>query len=143
MISMVEKNLRRFQNLSSIIRRTRFEVIANFCFTCHNFICEFDNYTIILQGQLREKSGEPIELKFSLHCADPTSERWCELVLVQPIRQHDFDFKLMLSLGFTVILVGSRRRKFSRRKQSLDHSLSVNLKLNLAISFFPFGQIMS
>ena len=28
------------------------------------------------QGQLREKNGEVIELKFPLHCADPTTERW-------------------------------------------------------------------
>ncbi|XP_021957927.1 tyrosine-protein phosphatase corkscrew isoform X2 [Folsomia candida] len=28
------------------------------------------------QGQLREKNGEPIELKFPLYCADPTTERW-------------------------------------------------------------------
>ncbi|XP_042242953.1 tyrosine-protein phosphatase non-receptor type 11-like isoform X2 [Homarus americanus] len=28
------------------------------------------------QGQLREKNGEVIELKFPLNCADPTTERW-------------------------------------------------------------------
>ncbi|KAB7496168.1 Tyrosine-protein phosphatase non-receptor type 11 [Armadillidium nasatum] len=28
------------------------------------------------QGQLREKSGEVIELKYPLNCADPTTERW-------------------------------------------------------------------
>jgi len=28
------------------------------------------------QGQLREKNGEVIELKYPLHCADPTTERW-------------------------------------------------------------------
>lgn len=27
-------------------------------------------------GQLREKNGEAIELKFPVHCADPTTERW-------------------------------------------------------------------
>ena len=27
------------------------------------------------QGQLREKSGEIIELKFPLNCGDPTTER--------------------------------------------------------------------
>ena len=27
-------------------------------------------------GQLREKSGEVIELKYPLNCADPTTERW-------------------------------------------------------------------
>ena len=26
-------------------------------------------------GNLREKNGEPIELKFPVHCADPTTER--------------------------------------------------------------------
>jgi len=26
-------------------------------------------------GQLREKNGEAIELKFPVHCADPTTER--------------------------------------------------------------------
>jgi len=31
---------------------------------------------LIIQGQLREKNGEPIELKFPLYCADPTTERW-------------------------------------------------------------------
>jgi hypothetical protein len=29
-----------------------------------------------LQGQLREKNGDVIELKFPLNCADPTSERY-------------------------------------------------------------------
>lgn len=29
-----------------------------------------------MKGQLREKSGEPIELKYPLYCADPTNERW-------------------------------------------------------------------
>lgn len=28
------------------------------------------------QGQLREKNGEVIELKYPLNCADPTTERW-------------------------------------------------------------------
>lgn len=28
------------------------------------------------QGQLRERNGEVIELKYPLHCADPTTERW-------------------------------------------------------------------
>ncbi|KAK7081799.1 protein tyrosine phosphatase, non-receptor type 11, partial [Halocaridina rubra] len=28
------------------------------------------------QGQLREKNGEIIELKYPLNCADPTTERW-------------------------------------------------------------------
>jgi len=28
------------------------------------------------QGQLREKNGEVIELRYPLHCADPTTERW-------------------------------------------------------------------
>ena len=27
-------------------------------------------------GQLREKNGEAIELKYPLNCADPTTERW-------------------------------------------------------------------
>jgi len=27
-------------------------------------------------GQLREKNGEIIELKFPLNCADPTTERY-------------------------------------------------------------------
>ena len=28
------------------------------------------------KGQLREKSGEEIQLIFPLNCADPTTERW-------------------------------------------------------------------
>ncbi|CAG7834295.1 unnamed protein product [Allacma fusca] len=39
-------------------------------------LSELIQYYTENQGQLREKSGEPIELKFPLYCADPTNERW-------------------------------------------------------------------
>ncbi|OQV14787.1 Tyrosine-protein phosphatase non-receptor type 11 [Hypsibius exemplaris] len=39
-------------------------------------LAELVQYYMENQGQLREKNGEAIELKFPLTCADPTPERW-------------------------------------------------------------------
>ncbi|XP_068202225.1 tyrosine-protein phosphatase non-receptor type 11-like isoform X2 [Palaemon carinicauda] len=39
-------------------------------------LAELVQYYMENQGQLREKNGEIIELKFPLNCADPTTERW-------------------------------------------------------------------
>lgn len=39
-------------------------------------LAELVQYYMENQGQLREKNGEVIELKFPLNCADPTTERW-------------------------------------------------------------------
>lgn len=36
-------------------------------------------------GQLREKNGEAIELKFPVHCADPTTERWLQFSFLESI----------------------------------------------------------
>lgn len=38
-------------------------------------LSELVQYYMEKQGQLREKNGEVIELKFPLNCADPTTER--------------------------------------------------------------------
>uniref|UniRef100_A0A3P9DKE3 SH2 domain-containing protein n=1 Tax=Maylandia zebra TaxID=106582 RepID=A0A3P9DKE3_9CICH len=41
-------------------------------------------------GQLKEKNGDVIELKYPLNCADPTSERWFHghLFLVRESQSH-------------------------------------------------------
>ncbi|XP_076047900.1 tyrosine-protein phosphatase non-receptor type 11-like isoform X2 [Oratosquilla oratoria] len=39
-------------------------------------LAELVQYYMENQGQLKEKNGEIIELKFPLNCADPTTERW-------------------------------------------------------------------
>ncbi|CAM1308650.1 PTPN11 (predicted) [Pycnogonum litorale] len=39
-------------------------------------LAELVQYYMENQGQLREKNGEIIELRYPLHCADPTTERW-------------------------------------------------------------------
>uniref|UniRef100_T1J4B3 Tyrosine-protein phosphatase non-receptor type n=1 Tax=Strigamia maritima TaxID=126957 RepID=T1J4B3_STRMM len=39
-------------------------------------LSELVQYYMENQGQLREKNGEVIELKYPLNCADPTTERW-------------------------------------------------------------------
>ncbi|GAB6023095.1 protein tyrosine phosphatase, non-receptor type 11 [Chamberlinius hualienensis] len=39
-------------------------------------LAELIQYYMESQGQLREKNGEIIELKYPFNCADPTSERW-------------------------------------------------------------------
>lgn len=39
-------------------------------------LSELVQYYVDKQGQLREKNGEIIELKYPLNCADPTTERW-------------------------------------------------------------------
>ncbi len=39
-------------------------------------LAELVQYYTENQGQLREKSGEVIELKYPLNSADPTTERW-------------------------------------------------------------------
>lgn len=39
-------------------------------------LSELVQYYTEKQGQLREKNGEIIELKFPLNCADPTTERY-------------------------------------------------------------------
>lgn len=39
-------------------------------------LSELVQYYMENQGQLRERNGEVIELKYPLHCADPTTERW-------------------------------------------------------------------
>lgn len=39
-------------------------------------LSELVQYYMENQGQLREKNGEIIELKYPLNCADPTTERW-------------------------------------------------------------------
>lgn len=39
-------------------------------------LSELVQYYMGNQGQLREKNGDIIELKFPLNCADPTTERW-------------------------------------------------------------------
>ncbi|XP_071517596.1 tyrosine-protein phosphatase non-receptor type 11-like isoform X8 [Panulirus ornatus] len=39
-------------------------------------LAELVQYYMENQGQLREKNGEVIELKYPLNCADPTTERW-------------------------------------------------------------------
>lgn len=39
-------------------------------------LSELVQYYIENQGQLREKNGDVIELKYPLNCADPTTERW-------------------------------------------------------------------
>lgn len=38
-------------------------------------LAELVQYYMENQGQLREKNGEIIELKYPLNCADPTTER--------------------------------------------------------------------
>lgn len=39
-------------------------------------LSELVQYYMENQGQLKERNGEVIELKFPLNCADPTTERW-------------------------------------------------------------------
>ncbi|KAK7868473.1 hypothetical protein R5R35_011217 [Gryllus longicercus] len=39
-------------------------------------LSELVQFYMETQGQLREKNGEVIELRFPLNCADPTTERW-------------------------------------------------------------------
>ncbi|KAF2360952.1 PTP type protein phosphatase [Trinorchestia longiramus] len=39
-------------------------------------LAELVQYYMENQGQLKEKNGHVIELKFPLNCADPTTERW-------------------------------------------------------------------
>ncbi|CAG9856107.1 unnamed protein product [Phyllotreta striolata] len=39
-------------------------------------LSELVQYYMEKQGQLKEKNGEIIELKYPLNCADPTTERW-------------------------------------------------------------------
>ncbi|XP_013778053.1 tyrosine-protein phosphatase non-receptor type 11-like isoform X2 [Limulus polyphemus] len=39
-------------------------------------LAELVQYYMENQGQLREKSGEVIELRYPLNCADPTTDRW-------------------------------------------------------------------
>ncbi|KAG1683060.1 Tyrosine-protein phosphatase non-receptor type 11 [Nymphon striatum] len=39
-------------------------------------LAELVQYYMENQGQLREKNGEIIELRYPLNCADPTTERW-------------------------------------------------------------------
>ena len=39
-------------------------------------LSELVQYYMENGGQLREKNGEAIELKYPLNCADPTTERW-------------------------------------------------------------------
>lgn len=39
-------------------------------------LSELVQYYMEKQGQLREKNGEIIELKYPLNCADPTTERY-------------------------------------------------------------------
>ncbi|XP_071451601.1 tyrosine-protein phosphatase non-receptor type 11-like isoform X3 [Hetaerina americana] len=39
-------------------------------------LSELVQYYMENQGQLREKNGEVIELRYPLNCADPTTERW-------------------------------------------------------------------
>jgi len=38
-------------------------------------LSELVQYYMESPGQLRERNGEAIELKFPVHCADPTTER--------------------------------------------------------------------
>jgi tyrosine-protein phosphatase non-receptor type 11 len=42
-------------------------------------LSELVQYYMENQGQLREKNGEIIELKYPLSCADPTTERYVEI----------------------------------------------------------------
>lgn len=39
-------------------------------------LSELVQYYMENPGQLREKNGEAIELKYPVHCADPTTERF-------------------------------------------------------------------
>ena len=39
-------------------------------------------------GQLRERNGEVIPLKFPLNCADPTTERWFHGHLSGPVAEQ-------------------------------------------------------
>uniref|UniRef100_A0A8C5L5T5 Tyrosine-protein phosphatase non-receptor type n=1 Tax=Jaculus jaculus TaxID=51337 RepID=A0A8C5L5T5_JACJA len=39
-------------------------------------LAELVQYYVEHQGQLKEKNGDVIELRYPLNCADPTSERW-------------------------------------------------------------------
>lgn len=39
-------------------------------------LAELVQYYMEHHGQLKEKNGDVIELKYPLNCADPTSERW-------------------------------------------------------------------
>ena len=45
-------------------------------------LAELVQYYMEHHGQLKEKNGDVIELKYPLNCADPTSERWVGMVCV-------------------------------------------------------------
>lgn len=45
-------------------------------------LAELVQYYMEHHGQLKEKNGDVIELKYPLNCADPTSERWEYFVLI-------------------------------------------------------------
>ena len=51
-------------------------------------LAELVQYYMEHHGQLKEKNGDVIELKYPLNCADPTSERWA-LPLDRPLTTVD------------------------------------------------------
>lgn len=56
-------------------------------------LAELVQYYMEHHGQLKEKNGDVIELKYPLNCADPTSERWVitlDVIIVLCFNFHIF-----------------------------------------------------
>ena len=89
-------------------------------------------------GQLREKNGEAIELKFPVHCADPTTERY------PPFNPFHQKFKFIIcfflfldcrSGGFTAICRAKKPKRFYWKKAKMAVFWSGNRRVNRAITF--------
>ena len=81
-------------------------------------------------GQLRERNGEAIELKFPVHCADPTTERW---VCGVPV-QSNFVFSVCLLDGSMATSPGRKPKKLCSRRGRTAVFSSENPRVNLEIT---------
>lgn len=70
-------------------------------------LAELVQYYMEHHGQLKEKNGDVIELKYPLNCADPTSER-SEIVVEASVSLHFFiNARYLLRVGFHLVRVAT------------------------------------
>lgn len=62
-------------------------------------LAELVQYYMEHHGQLKEKNGDVIELKYPLNCADPTSER--SVTFNAPLPCHRCSTNALRGFGFT------------------------------------------
>lgn len=86
-------------------------------------LAELVQYYMEHHGQLKEKNGDVIELKYPLNCADPTSERWVNTsdeVCSRVVGWFPYILATQMCIN-TVLLLHFKKRATHQFSQFLNH----------------------